>query len=83
MGEKWRTFWAGAAAGVVNGLFAAGGGMVLVPLLERSGAFSEREIFSSSLVIILPICLVTLSISASGQPLPWQQHFLCTTLGAL
>lgn len=73
MREKWRIFWAGAAAGTVNGLFAAGGGMVLVPLLERSGGFSEDEIFSSSLAIILPICLVTLGISAGGESLPWSQ----------
>ena len=68
-----RSFLAGAAAGAVNGLFAAGGGMVLVPLLEKSGAFSEREIFSSSIAIILPICIVTLTVSAAGQPLPWRE----------
>ena len=68
-----RSVLAGAAAGAVNGLFAAGGGMVLVPLLEKSGAFSEREIFSSSIAIILPICIVTLTVSAAGQPLPWRE----------
>ena len=72
MGKKWRSILAGAAAGAVNGLFAAGGGMVLVPMLEKSGDFSEREIFSSSIAIILPICLVTLAVSAGGGPLPWQ-----------
>lgn len=47
--------------------------MVLVPLLERSGDFSPQEIFSSSLVIILPICLATLTISSGGQSLPWRE----------
>lgn len=63
---------AGIAAGIVNGLFGAGGGMLLVPLLRASGAFSDRDIFSGSLVIILPICLVSLLMNAGGQ-LPWQE----------
>lgn len=37
--------------------------MLLVPLLSASGDFSETEVFSSSIVIILPICLVSLAIN--------------------
>lgn len=54
---------AGFAAGAVNGMFGAGGGMLLVPLLSASGEFSETEVFSSSIVIILPICLVSLWVN--------------------
>lgn len=61
---------AGAAAGAVNGLFGAGGGMILVPLLSSSGAFSQTETFSSSISIILPICVVSLWIGTDGA-LPW------------
>lgn len=61
---------AGAAAGAVNGLFGAGGGMVLVPLLSCSKSFSEREIFASSVPIILPVCISSLLFS-SGGALPW------------
>lgn len=68
--EKIRSAIAGAAAGAVNGLFGAGGGMVLVPLLCAGKEFTEREVFSSSVLIILPICLVSLGISSGGQ-LPW------------
>ncbi len=70
--SKLRVLFAGAAAGAVNGLFGAGGGMVLVPLLEGSGAFTERELFSSSIVIILPMCIVSL-LMGTQEPLPWQQ----------
>lgn len=62
---------AGGAAGVINGLFGAGGGMVLVPMLSASGAFTEQELFSSSVVMMLPICLITLGI-ATGWNLPWE-----------
>ena len=60
----------GAGAGALNGLLGAGGGMVLVPMLSGDSTFSEEEIFSSSIGIILPICIVSL-ISGTGGPLPW------------
>ena len=63
---------AGFCAGSVTGLFGAGGGMVLVPLLGILTQIDEREIFPSSVSIILPICLVsTASIAMLGQ-LPWR-----------
>ena len=70
--KKFRSAAAGAAAGAVNGLFGAGGGMVLVPLLSGDSEFSEQEVFSSSVLIILPICLISLGIS-TGFHLPWEQ----------
>lgn len=66
---------AGVLAGTVNGLFGAGGGMVLVPLLTMLTPLSEEDIFPASISIILPICLVSLAISACGEPIPWQQAF--------
>ena len=63
---------AGGTAGIVNGLFGAGGGMVLVPMLSGSGAFTERELFSSSVVVILPLCLISLAITTGGS-LPWKE----------
>ncbi len=55
---------AGFCAGAVNGLFGAGGGMVLVPLLTLLTDMEEREIFPASMSIILPICLVSLTFTA-------------------
>lgn len=55
---------AGFCAGAVNGLFGAGGGMVLVPLLTKITDLQEEEIFPSSIAIILPLCLVSLSMTA-------------------
>lgn len=66
------TALAGAAAGAVNGLFGAGGGMVLIPLLTTTNTFSGRELFTSSIAIMAPICLVSLTISSQGA-LPWAE----------
>ena len=55
----------GFCAGAVNGLFGAGGGMVLIPLLSAVTDLKEQELFSSSIAIILPLCLVSLGFTAA------------------
>ena len=68
--KKLRSVLAGGAAGAINGLFGAGGGMILVPILGSNSDFTTEEVFSSSIVIILPICIVSLIVNAKGE-LPW------------
>lgn len=65
------TALAGAAAGAVNGLFGAGGGMVLVPLLTVCTPLDENRIFPASVSVILPICIVSLifTLPQAGLPL--------------
>ena len=64
------TALAGSIAGMVNGLFGAGGGMVLVPLLNKRTDLDEQEIFPASISIILPLCCVSLIVQSGGR-LPW------------
>lgn len=73
MGKVWGMVLAGAAAGAVAGVLGAGGGMVLVPLLTLLTPLPDREVFSASLAIILPICLVSLAVTGLSQGLPWNQ----------
>lgn len=61
--KKYGLFLSGAGAGAVAGLFGAGGGMVLVPLLTALTDLEDREIFGASVSIILPICVVSLVLS--------------------
>lgn len=73
--KHWKTWLSfglfGAAAGVINGLFGAGGGMVLVPLLQRAGRLPDQEAFASSIAIILPLCLVSLLVYGRSGSVPW------------
>lgn len=62
---------AGCCAGIINGLFGAGGGMVLVPLLGLLTDLDERQIFGLSIAVILPICLISLTATAIAGPIPW------------
>ena len=64
---------AGLGAGAVIGLFGAGGGMVLVPLLTGLTQLPDDEIFPSSVSIILPICLVALAVTAMTGTVDWRQ----------
>lgn len=63
----------GAAAGAINGLLGAGGGMVLVPLLQKSGRLEQEQVFPSSVAVMLPLCVVSIAVTALREPMPWKQ----------
>lgn len=69
----WKAVLAGSLAGAVNGLFGAGGGMVLVPLLTLLTPLADNSIFPTSVSIILPICLTSLICTALTSAVPWPQ----------
>ncbi len=52
----------GALAGIVNGLFGAGGGMLLLPLLGRLSGVRAHEAFATCVCIILPLSLVSVGV---------------------
>ncbi len=49
----------GAAAGAVNGIFGGGGGMVLVPLLQRWCGVEEKKSYATCVAVIFPFCLLS------------------------
>ena len=53
---------AGGLAGLVNGFFGGGGGMVLVPLLVSRYGLSQRQAFATSVAVILPLCVLSAAI---------------------
>ncbi len=50
---------AGGLAGLANGFFGGGGGMVLVPQLSGKCGLDQRQAFATSILIILPLCLLS------------------------
>ncbi len=52
----------GAAAGVVNGLFGAGGGLLLVPLMIRFCKLEQKQAFATALVVMLALSVVSLIV---------------------
>lgn len=57
--DKTRAMLAGGLAGLVNGFFGGGGGMVLVPLLIDRCGLDQRRAFATSVAIILPLCVLS------------------------
>ena len=60
--KKYGAVLSGAAAGIVNGLFGAGGGMVLLPMLGKTTDLKDKEIFANCVAIILPLSLVSAAV---------------------
>ncbi len=50
---------AGALAGVANGFFGAGGGMILVPLFSGWAKLEQKKALATSVAVILPMSLVS------------------------
>ena len=53
---------AGALAGLANGLFGGGGGMVFVPILTRFGHLEGRKVYATCVGVIFPVCAVSAAV---------------------
>ena len=65
----------GLLAGAVNGLFGAGGGMLLLPLLTHLCRLKAHEAFACSVCVILPLSLVSLGVYFLHGSLDFMQAF--------
>jgi len=68
----WKLLLCGLCAGSVTGLFGAGGGMVLVPMLRQLTDLEDTQVFPASVCIILPVCGVALLRLGLSAPLPFR-----------
>lgn len=50
---------AGCFAGIINGLFGGGGGMIIVPILITLLKFSPKKAHATAILIILPLSIVS------------------------
>ena len=62
MNGRWPARIAGGAAGLANGLFGGGGGMVFLPILSRKGALSQRKLYATCVGVIFPVCAASAGI---------------------
>lgn len=57
----------GTAAGVVNGIFGAGGGMILVPLLSKWAGLDYKAALATSVAVILPVSVSSALVYIFGH----------------
>lgn len=62
MCRKWAAWVAGGAAGLANGLFGGGGGMVFLPILSRWGGLKARQLYATCVGVIFPVCAVSAAV---------------------
>ena len=55
----WQILLFGALIGLINGFFGGGGGMVVVPLLNKLFDMEQKKAQATALFVILPISLVS------------------------
>ena len=69
---SWPYTLSGACAGIVAGLFGAGGGSILIPMLNLTAKPEEETLFPTSVSIMLPICVTVICLeSIRNGSLPW------------
>lgn len=49
----------GVTVGAVNGLFGGGGGMVVVPVLQRALLYPQKQAHATAILVIAPVCAVS------------------------
>ena len=71
MKKLWRPALSGGLAGVLNGLFGTGGGILLVPLLMKCHRLPARQAFATSLAVMVPLSMVTGAVYGLRGQLDW------------
>lgn len=62
MNAHWAARIAGGMAGLANGLFGGGGGMVFLPAISRFGHLESRRLYATCVGVIFPVCLVSAAV---------------------
>ena len=67
----WRCALSGACAGLVNGFFGGGGGMLLIPLFTRWCGLADKPAFATCVAVIAPLCAVSAAMYFFRGGLDW------------
>lgn len=63
----------GGAAGLLNGLFGAGGGLILVPLFINWLKLEEKQAFATSIAVALPLSIASFAVFLSKGNNVWNE----------
>jgi len=71
----------GISAGIISGLFASGGGLILVPIYTYIMGFEDKKARATSVFCILPMVLVTAFVYSRNNFIDWQIGIKCAVGG--
>ena len=73
----------GIIAGIINGFFASGGGMILVPAFIYFFDLKETEARASSIFCILPMVITSGFFYYQNNYINWKAGLLCSIGGVV
>ena len=73
----------GIIAGFINGFFASGGGMILVPSFIYLLKLDQKEARATSVFCIVPMVLVSSIFYYKNNYINWQVGILCAIGGII
>lgn len=73
----------GIIAGIISGMFSAGGGLVLVPIFVYVLKLNEKQSRATSLFCILPMVIVTAVMYSRNNFIDWQIGIKCAIGGII
>ena len=80
--QRWYFVILGLVAGILNGLFGAGGGVAVVPLLEKAG-IEPKKAHATSISIILPLCIISGIFYWINGHIPFEQAISYLPMGLI
>ena len=78
-----KKFFIGILVGIISGMFASGGGLLLVPLFTYIFKLEEKEARATSLFCILPMVVVTALIYSKNNFINWNLGIKCAIGGII
>ena len=73
----------GISAGIISGMFASGGGLILVPIYTYILKLNEKEARATSLFCILPMVIITGIIYGRNDYIDWTIGIKCAIGGII
>ena len=75
--ESFKSIIVGIFTGILCGLFASGGGLVLVPSFVYIFKLTEKEARAMSVLCILPMVLASLFFYQKAEYIDWKLGIIC------
>ena len=73
----------GIVAGLISGLFGAGGGMILVPAFSIINKMDEKKARATSIFCILPLVITSCILYLKHQYIEWEIGIKCAIGGVI
>lgn len=73
----------GIIAGFISGMFASGGGLILVPIYTYFLKLDEKKSRATSLFCVLPMVIVTAIVYSTNNFINWEIGIKCAIGGII